>query len=61
MDDKNGVILEIKSAIIDNQYEDLFFSTGNLKEFQIVQQTPSSVKIAMYFKDNSSKITQISS
>lgn len=52
MDDKNGVILEIKSAMIDNQYEDLFFSTGNLKEFQIVQQTPSSVKIAMYFKDN---------
>lgn len=52
MEDKNGAILEIQSATLDNQYEDLFFSTGNLKEFQIIQKTPSVVRVALYFKDN---------
>ncbi|MCM1265454.1 MAG: N-acetylmuramoyl-L-alanine amidase [Candidatus Gastranaerophilales bacterium] len=51
LDDSNGVGLEISSAILNAKSQDLFFSDGDLKEFQIIQNTANSVKITMYFKD----------
>jgi len=51
MDSVNGVTLEINSAAIEPQTQDLFFSEGTVKEFQITQQTPSSVKIELIFND----------
>lgn len=51
IEDSNGVILEISSATLTSQPQNLFFSEGNLKEFQIVQNTPNTVRITMYFKE----------
>ena len=48
----NRVTLEINSAKMNTQPQDMFFSAGPLNEFQIVQQSPSTVKITMLFKDN---------
>lgn len=52
LDNANGAVLEINSAKLVPQVQNLFFSEGNLKEFQVVQSSPSNVKITMYFKDN---------
>ena len=47
----NGAVLEINSATMLPQVENLFFSNGNLKELQITQVTPTTVRVVMYFKD----------
>ena len=52
IDNVNGTALEINSAIVEPQPCDMFFSTGVLKEFQIIRQNQDTVKISMYFKDN---------
>lgn len=51
LENNNGVEINVASAVMDTQPQDVLFSAGNIKEFTI-SQDDKNVKIVVYFKDN---------
>lgn len=49
--DDNSVTLEISSASIAAQPDNLFFSEGELKELQITSNSANKIKFILYFKE----------